>query len=560
MESEAPPVKEEEVEEAPLWSCINFAHPLELLAWIDPAIQSGELKLYPWQIKASKLIGTPGIFEKKAPLDFLMRCSNGSGKDAYIIAPTAIWFCLSKIRSRCVVTSSSHVQMERQTASYIKNRARTVNLIARKQGIYNGDLFEIKKDHIYCPMTGSEIHMFVTDDPGRAEGYHPWPDWPNTELMIIANEAKTIPDEIFEALSRCTFTHWLEVSTPGHTSGHFFNHVKRSVHYPAPYVRGERYSIRVTSFDCPHVSKKKIEDDKEDFGEDSAIFRSKHLALFTSLDEATVISVEVVNKLHQDTKYGKEKFEEKVYRDVGSPRRGGLDLAAGGDENTLYIFKNNRCIGREIFTCSNTNTTVELIPRLLDKWMLLPENVFADDGGVGKSMLDNLVENQGVVVNRVRNQSRASNHKLYANRGAELWFNFKRFVEQQLVLLPVDDEKLWEQLGNRHYKQQTTTGRICLEAKSDAKAHGRPSPDRADAVVLAFSGVFPRHFLGIDEQPSEKRESVSYSPELHAKRQLTTRSPLQGLFAEQRKSSKKKRFMSSNNIVRTLHRGKSTRI
>lgn len=55
---------------------------------------------------------------------------------------------------------------------------------------------------------------------------------------------------------------------------------------------------------------------------------------------------------------------------------------------------------------------------------------------------------------------------------------------EPVIELP-DDEKLIAQLSTRKFKM-TSRGRIALERKEDMKKRGLDSPDRADAVALAF--------------------------------------------------------------------------
>jgi len=50
-------------------------------------------------------------------------------------------------------------------------------------------------------------------------------------------------------------------------------------------------------------------------------------------------------------------------------------------------------------------------------------------------------------------------------------------------------KKTIEQLTSRQRKKsEGASGRLFLESKKTAKAHGRPSPDRADAFILALFG------------------------------------------------------------------------
>lgn len=125
-----------------------------------------------------------------------------------------------------------------------------------------------------------------------------------------------------------------------------------------------------------------------------------------------------------------------------------------------------------------------------------------DDDGVGGGVTDRLsevVKAEGLPfeIIPVRNGSRADDSEYYENRGTELWALLRDMLEENLsehiqgsesqIQFP-DDEKLVSQLTTRKYKM-TSRGRLILERKEDMKKRGLPSPDRADAVVLAFAEI-----------------------------------------------------------------------
>src|SRR5690606_11698247 len=96
---------------------------------------------------------------------------------------------------------------------------------------------------------------------------------------------------------------------------------------------------------------------------------------------------------------------------------------------------------------------------------------------------------RGWHINRVLNQSAAINKKNYGNKGAENWYRVKRIFEEGFFDVRSVSSITQEQLYNRRYKQALTGQRIFLESKKEAKANGRPSPDRADALILCFTGL-----------------------------------------------------------------------
>jgi len=458
---------------------LNFSDPVEMFCTIDPIFNSGERSFHPWQAETNVFVAQD-IFSSKQPLEIAIAAANGSGKDAYVIATIVIFLVSCRIRHRVVITSASYTQLKMQTEAYISNAARKVNKFCLENGIYQEEPFLIKKDHILNTATGGEIILFVTDEVGRAEGYHPW-DHPKSQVTIILNEAKTVPDEIFEALSRCTYSRWIEVSSPGRTGGKFHKHCTSGStrKWEEGYEFGKRIFRRVTSYDCSHISRNKIDSDKYEMGENSPLFRSKHLALFTSIEENVVIPSEYIERAC---------LKDNGVVDIELEATCGIDLAAGGDENSMYCYKGNVKVMELHWRESDTTKTVARIIeelRGLEKQVSLKDfNVCIDDGGVGKGMIDNIVK-AGWNVTRVKNQSSAYNNTQFGNRGAEIWFNGRRLFEDNLIKLDHDkDHKLIEQLTSRYYKQSEALGKIVLESKPVARANGHGSPDRADAWML----------------------------------------------------------------------------
>lgn len=462
---------------------------IDLLAFFHSSIQNKDILLHKWQIETGNFISTYKATINN-PLKFALCASNGSGKDSFCIAPLAVWFILCKLKSRVVITSSSGVQLTAQTETYIRNLCETINALMDEMGAPKA--FKINQRYIRCLYTGSEIRMYATDEPGKAEGYHP--QEPNAPFLIIVNEAKSVVEEIFQAISRCTgFSHKVYVSSPGEPKGSFHFACKSGLEKQAGWL-----FRRITSYDCTHIPRSEIQSDLIELGEHSALFRSKHLALFTSIGGQVVIAEDAINKCKQLAK-----------QRIGAnwPKRVGIDLAAGGDECVIDICQGNKGIFHYEFIERDTTITAEIINRELVKQGIPKDSTFirADDGGVGRGIIDQLVRpiadggKFGWNIKRMINQSPAYNKRMYGNLGAEMWFKYCRLIEECLWLLDEDEQnnpKLVVQLAARHYKQTTGgNNRLYLQAKSDAKAEGHPSPDRADARVLANSDLSVEDFL-----------------------------------------------------------------
>ena len=79
----------------------------------------------------------------------------------------------------------------------------------------------------------------------------------------------------------------------------------------------------------------------------------------------------------------------------------------------------------------------------------------------------------------------AKDSKRFKNKRAELFWNLRERMERGEISLP-DDEELVADLSALRYVF-TQDGRIQLESKDDVRKRLGRSPDRADAVALAFA-------------------------------------------------------------------------
>lgn len=495
---------------------LPFKSAKDFVNFFDPALRSGKKKLHKWQEEILDEISQKGKYTIQDRLRFLLRAANGSGKDWAIIGGFVSFVLCCWRRYKIVVTSASHRQLDTQTRVYIEYLCENVNSFLKEQGVVDEDVIDIKKEEYTSKifekpdgskytLTGSVCITFVTDDPGLAEGHHPLPDAdPGEGVIIILNEAKTISDEVFKAFARCTFNYWIAVSSPGQMSGRFYRNSCDAVPWEIGHIKGRYLERKITSYDCPHIDPDSIELDKKEAGENSAWFKSKHLAEFTNIDQKTVISEDAVKKCLK---------RDKIKIDIGQPRRAGLDLAGGGAENALYVYDNNILIGKEIWRIRDTEITVDLLAGTEEdpgsgyfaKYKLRPENIYGDDNGLGQAIIDGLAkrrvskdstETWSIV--RIRNQFKPLDSTRYRNRGAELWFRFARLVEEGIVDLDPNDLELHQQLWNRHYKQAQGTGQFQLLSKEEELLEGNKSPDRADALVLAFTGLTIMDFLNKD--------------------------------------------------------------
>lgn len=487
---EPPPQKRNRIVAKPRISAnvLPFKTPVELLLALRPGVVP-----YKWQVE--ELLRLAGYFNPNNlaerveftsanPLLYNLLAVNGSGKDEYIIAPFAIWMLLCNESSRTIITSSSYEQLKFQTDPHIRS------LIAAAKKLFGSNIIRSVEFHAQSAM-GSEIKLFATDEAGRAEGYHPWG---SGKMAIIVNEAKTVSDEIFSALYRCSgFSHFLQISSAGMASGEFYTQYLRSVKYPNKFVSGRPYSRVITCEDCPHISlahRQTILDTKE-----HSLARNMLYCEFLSSEGNSVISLALWDKC-----VGPPKLEFDTRYCLGA------DLAAGRDECALYLRKGHKIVDSLFFVEQDTTRTAEIIDSRFRHILGTDYVAVMDDGHVGHAIID-ILQKRGWRIRRVNNNSRPR-YSEYLNLGAYLYFHTKRLLEHGLIQVPEYDSRLRQQITSRKY-EYTQGGKIKLQDKAKHRATFGESPDRADAFVLACSSLDARAAEFAEDESEFARRDAS---------------------------------------------------
>jgi len=375
-----------------------------------------------------------------------VKAANGAGKSTLVGAPLAIWHAVAFPQSLSIVTAGVYRQVKEQFFPAIRQHAK---------------LFPDWKflDTEVETHTGSRIYGFSTDDPGRFEGWH------NDNLLVICDEAKSIPDQIFEAIERCQPARRLLISSPGSPQGAFYR----------AFTKESRFfkTFSVTAADCDHIPHSWIDEQIEKYGESSPLVRSMIFAEFhTEGEDGTLIPLRTIERcINQPSPF------------VTAPTQAFCDFAAGGDENVLAVRRGNRV---EIVSAWRQRDTMSAVGRFIQLFRqenLSPNQIFVDGSGLGKPMCDRLKES-GWPVKPVNNGAHAQQRKYYMNLGAEIWAQGARKIERREVILP-EDETLIAQLASRK-ASLNSRGQVQLESKESMRRRGCPSPDRADAVLGAL--------------------------------------------------------------------------
>lgn len=476
MNQQSPPPSSETSQWADGFDIVD---PLELLYLLDDDVRDGKVTLHDWQVRFLTDFAKGGVDDTN-PFQAIVRAANGSGKDKYIIAPCVVWLCMRYKLARGVVTSSSGVQLDNQTDAYIHLLCTNAN---RKWANGKETIWKCNYRYYECLPTESPILCFATDEPGKAEGFHPLGY--ARKMGLFESEAKSVPDDIYLAQNKCTgYTHRCIVSTPGLPMGHFFDldstAVDRNTLKQVTDVQsGDYVKYHITAHDCSHISRAYIEQMKRDLpgGELGAAYKSQVMAEFGTTDEMVVIPYTYVWKAFTNP----PQWVPEPYN------KAGLDLSDGGAETVLLIRNGNKHLKTIPFRFDNTEDTLDFLEEKFKENDLTHHDakVFTDVCGIGKPMAQALRRRGWSNIFFVDSRNTSSQPKVYSNRGTELFFHARTLLERHELIVQRGDALLVRQLSTRYYKMNAKMVHQLL-TKLEQRSRGYPSPDRADAFNLAF--------------------------------------------------------------------------
>lgn len=448
-----------------------LAHPVEFARVILG------YNLYPWQEECLNecewILANP---DKRPNAISILAC-NGSGKTSVFVTSLVLWAMSAYNGALAVCTSGAFRQVSEQLFPNLRRFAPK----------FKGWTFN--SVDVSAP-NGSRAFGFSASDEGKAEGFHFF-DKTEGPLIYIVDEAKTVTDPIFTAVDRCQPTLLAYVSSAGGKMGAFYrSHTS---------ARSQFFTHKITCDDCPHIDGAMKQDIIGKYGLDHPFTRSMLYSEFMGDDDDCVIPTDILERCYASGLETNKDPEIHAF----------CDFAAGGDENVLALRRGNKVTIEDAWTDRDTMRACGRFIQHFNRLNLKPFQITADDGGVGHAINDRLAE-LGWDVNRQNNGAKASDAKIWGNRGTEVWDRGRRLIEDRKIILP-DDEILKEQLVNRKWKR-SSDGKLLLESKEELKRRGGHSPDRADAVLGAMmpspaAGVMPVSYTVRDDDFNDGREN-----------------------------------------------------
>lgn len=326
-----------------------------------------------------------------------------------------------------------------------------------------------------------------TNEGVNFQGFH-------GRVLIVLDEAPGVRPDIYEAIEGIRAggdVRVLALGNPVIGSGPF---------YDAFTTERERWNlITISAFDTPNLASLDLEallalpdealDDNPrpylttrrwvrekhaDWGEASPLWQSRVLGNFPVQSADALIALGWI-----DAAINADPV------DCAEPYEAGIDVAGPGeDETAVYVRRGPAVLASRAWAQPDPRGEVAA---MLGEWKARGQlRVKVDTIGQGYYFGKHL-EDMGFDVEHVNVAEAADDKEKYANRKAELYWALRmRFAAGEVQGRLCD--RTQAQLTSLRFRHDAR-GRVVIESKDEARKRGVASPDRAEALMLAFAPV-----------------------------------------------------------------------
>ena len=317
------------------------------------------------------------------------------------------------------------------------------------------------------------------DSADQFQGFH------SENMFIVVDEAEGVSEEIYEAIEAVMTSaspRLLLIGNPTTITGAF----RRAFHQE----RNLYYTVSISALDSPNVKQGRVvipglatpawvQERKETWGENNPIYRVRVLGEFPGQEEDTLIKLsDIEAAVYAPDASGPADRPRENVGDVVLA----VDVARFGSDSSVILRRRGDRV--EEIKAYHGLDTMQLVGRVVAAVLeSSPRRTYIDEIGVGAGVVDRLKELgydvRGVNVAR---KARQDNH--YANQRAEGYWRLRELFESGRISIPSDSQLVGELAAMRFDCDQR--GRVRMEGKDIMRRRGLPSPDKADALMLAF--------------------------------------------------------------------------
>ena len=327
------------------------------------------------------------------------------------------------------------------------------------------------------------------DGPDQFQGFH----CPN--MLIVVDEAEGVSDNIYEAIEAVMTSaepRLLLIGNPTTTSGMF-----RRAFYEERQIY---HCITISALESPNLrpggevavpgltTARWVDERRKIWGEDNPLYRARVLGEFPDQTEDALTSLSHVEAAVERWR------AQQLFQASGSatPPPGqwepegevvlAVDVARfGSDHSVILRRQGNRVDEIRTFNGLDTMQLAGWVAAAIREFQ--PLRTCIDEVGVGAGVVDRLRE-QGYGVRGINVAQAARQKEVFANLRAEGYWRLRELFANGEIAIPPDQQLVGELVSLRYHHD--SRGRVLLERKEDMRKRGVPSPDRADALMLAF--------------------------------------------------------------------------
>ena len=413
-----------------------------------------------------------------------VKSGNGLGK-GFSAAAAVLWFL--HCHNPAIVLSTAPTF--RQVRHILWRQIRRLYRPAREvlAGKMLDTRWELAEDRYAMGLSAESADEF--------QGFH------SPNMFIVVDEAEGVSDEIYEAIEAVMTSaepRLLLIGNPTTVSGAFHRAFHRAFHQE----RHLYHTITISALDSPNVlagevvfpgltSAKWVQERQETWGEENPIYRARVLGEFPDQAEDTLIRLSDIEAAANGEVLAGATGEALATPGNETADESGaalpdavlaVDVARFGSDRSVILRRRGTAV-EEIRTFQGLDTmqlTGWVISAINDSH---PTRICVDEIGVGAGVVARLKE-QGYRVRGINVARRARQDTLFANLRAEGYWRLRDLFSTSQISIPKDNQLMGELAAMRYsYDSQ---GRILIESKESMRQRGLPSPDKADALMLAF--------------------------------------------------------------------------
>lgn len=407
---------------------------------------------------------------------------HGIGK-SWISARIALWWLFTRYPSKVVTTAPTFTQVQGVLWGEIRSALAKAKVpLCDPKDILQTEI-KLSPDWFAIGFSTTERVEQREYGSTKMQGFH------SPYLLVIKDEAPGVDHSIHVATDSLTTgqnNRSLDIGNPTSPTGDFYDHC---------YSKNW-HKIQVSCYDHPNVKEGKevvpgavtrdwIERMKEEWGENSPLFKAKVLGEFPDETEDTLIPL--------------SWCEKAVLAEVSTEGRTvlGVDPARFGDDKTIAM-ELRQNVAKIIYELTKEDTMA-----VTGKLALVKDQyeIFGIDGtGIGSGVIDRLrevldspmeeSERIGYKVQEIHFGSSPtdSNKPRFRMLRDEMYWMLRERLRpdapiEKRIRIP-NDPQLINQLSSIKI-EYTSDGRMQIESKDKMKSRGLKSPDKADALALA---------------------------------------------------------------------------